>query len=112
MRITSATFAMLALGSVACGASEPREEDIFHQAALRPTFLEPTSDAERQLLSALQENPAEGSLDVAGVSYLLGETYDAASGRRCRSVAQDRDRKLACESDDGWRFVPGLDDGS
>lgn len=101
--------ALFAVGAVACGASEPREEDIYHDPALRPSFLEPQSDAERALLAELGSEPEAGAVQIAGASFLLGAPYYAASGRVCRAVAAPAARRLACQTEDGWRFVPLLD---
>jgi len=101
--------ALVSVGAVACGASEPREADIYHDPALRPSFLEPASDAERALLAELGSDPETGAVQVAGASFRVGAPYHAASGRVCREVAADAARRLACETEDGWRFVPLLD---
>jgi len=103
-----ALFALASVGAVACGASEPREADIYHDPALRPSFLEPESDAERALLAELDAGPEAGAVQVAGASFRLGAPYHAASGRVCREVSADAARRLACETEEGWRFVPPL----
>lgn len=100
------TGAVLAAG---CGASEPRESDIFHDPALRPSVVAAANDAERALLARLNEDDIEGPVVIDGHSYAIDAPYAAASGRRCRVLVDEGDRRLACETDEGsWVFVPPI----
>lgn len=107
MHVRLAILGLLCLGVPACGAAEPREADIFHDSALRPSVVQPASDAERAVLSSLAEDPQSDELAVSGQVFRLEPTYYAASGRRCRRVVGPTTR-LACETDEGWAFVPEL----
>lgn len=94
---------LLALVASACGASEPREADIFHDEALRASRVVPASEAERTLLTQL-DGAAEAPTEVSG--FALEATYHAASGRRCRRIQGQAGALLACEFDGSWSFVP------
>lgn len=100
-----------ALGCIllcACGASSaPNESAIFYDANLRPGVVEPATEAERELLIRLSELPAE-SVRVGERTFRLGPVYSAASGRRCRLVMSDESRRLACQHDEGWVYVPDV----
>ncbi len=96
------------LGALGCGASEPREADIFHDPALRASEVEPASEDDRAVLARLASDPAPGALEVGGSTYEIDAAYAAASGRRCRHVRDGSAERLACETTEGWRFVPGL----
>lgn len=100
--------ALACLGAVGCGASEPRESDIFHDPALRAGTIEPAGPAERALLARLSNEPEPGSVEIEGRTFVLAPTYDAASGHRCRAVSSEAGRRLVCELSDGWRFVPNI----
>ncbi|MGE0791124.1 MAG: hypothetical protein AB7S26_35960 [Sandaracinaceae bacterium] len=104
---------ILAVGWVVmgCGASEPRESDIFYDPALRASVVEPEDDADRTLLQRLAADPEPGPLTVGERTYVLEASYDAASGRRCRGLSVGSERRLACEADDAWAFVPSLETG-
>lgn len=93
--------------ALGCGGHPLREEDIFHDPALRPTVVEAASEAERRLLRALGDEPPAGPLRVGDAVFRLGPSYDAASGRRCRRVEGARE-ELACQTPVGWRFVPSF----
>lgn len=87
-----------------CGSGLPPEETVYYDSALRPGVVEATTDAERQLLARLASSD-EQAVEHGGL--MASAPYAAASGRRCRQViAADATMRLACESDDGWVFVP------
>lgn len=92
----------------ACGASEPREADVFHDPALRPGVVQPSGTAEAGLLEQLASNPDPGTIAVGEQSFTLEPVYAAASGRTCRGVQSGEARRVACEANDGWHFVPSV----
>jgi hypothetical protein len=101
--------ALIALATLAgapgCGASEPRESDIYHDPALRPTVLEAT-ESDRAFLATLRSSDAEAELQIDGRT--VGPAYHAASGWRCRAIGGQGPR-LACELPSGeWGFVPHI----
>lgn len=101
----------LALASLlfvsACGASEPREADIYHDPALRPGVV--TSEGpEQQLLAQLDGVALTGTVEVSGQSFRVDAPYEAASGRRCRGIHGAAGSRLACTEQDGWVFVPAV----
>lgn len=101
-------LAVLATGP-ACGASAPPDEVIYHDPALRPGVVPPTSEEERQLLSRLDELSSGEPVTLGGERFVAEPPYDAASGRRCRRIerADGDSAKLACSQQDGeWVFVP------
>ena len=104
--------ALLTLGAVAllggCGASTPRESDIFYDPSLRAGRVEPATEAERQLLAGLDTAPDSQPLTFGGETFLAGAAYDAASGQRCRAIEAAGVTRLACESDGQWAFVPEI----
>lgn len=107
--LTSIVSTSIALVSVGCGASEPRESDIYHDPALRPGVTEAANDAERALLARLNEESLDGPVVIDGHSYAVEAPYAAASGRRCRVLSDDGASRLACETEDGsWVFVPPI----
>ena len=100
----AALVALLSL-SIGCGASSPREADIYHDPLLRPGVV-PAGGADGELLARLAHLDGAETLDVSGRTFSVDAPYFAASGRRCRAVRAGVDARLACESDDGWVFVP------
>lgn len=104
-----AAAVLASTGVHGCGASEPRESDIYHDPALRPGTVDAASDAERQLLARLSEDEIASPLSLGGRSYAVAATYDAASDRRCREIRDGDEPRLACEEPDGsWVFVPNI----
>lgn len=101
-------IAGLSLLATGCGASEPREEDIFHDPSLRASHVQPADDTERAVLRELAGHPGEEAVEVGGQTVRLERPYHAASGRRCRAVALGEARRLACEYPEGWAFVPSV----
>lgn len=93
-----------ACGLGGCGGSAPTEAAIYHDPALRPGAVGPSSEEERELLSRLSTLPDGEAVHVG--SFVLEPAYAAASGRRCRAVSTGHGRRLACEAPDGWVFVP------
>lgn len=97
-RILLAASAMALLG---CGAAEPREADIYHDARLRPTVVQANAEDD-VLLARLDELDDAGTVQLGGATIQVEAPYPAASGRLCRSIGE----RLACRSDAGWEFVP------
>lgn len=95
-----------------CGGSQPpSDEQIWYEASLRPSHLEPTSEQERTLLSRLDSLPSGEPVTVDGGTYVVEAPYYAASGRRCRTLraaggTESLGSRLACEGEGGWYFVP------
>ena len=104
-----AAAVLVSAGVSGCGASEPRESDIYYDPALRPGTVAAASEAERQLLARLSEDEIASPLVLGGSSYAVAPPYHAASERRCREIIGDGESRLACEEPDGsWVFVPNI----
>lgn len=93
----------------ACGSAAPLESTIYYDPALRPGIVE-AQGPERDFLARLDEIGAGEAVRVGDCIYVADAPYAAASGRRCRPIrvrggSAERQR-LACESEDGWVFVP------
>ncbi|WP_169791639.1 hypothetical protein [Sandaracinus amylolyticus] len=98
----------VALALAACGGAPVRDEDVYHEASLRPGVL-PADDADRELLARLPESAADQPLEVGGRVFVPRAAYATASGRRCAPVVEQGARtRLACESAAGWVFVPDV----
>ena len=98
----------LVLGS-GCGSQAPRDDQIYHDPALRPGVVE-ARGPERTLLVRLSQANLPRSMTIEGQEFTVEPIYDAASGRRCRAVSAGRGRRLACERPDrSWVFVPTLE---
>ncbi len=95
----------------ACGGSAPTESAVFYDPALRPGVATPTTVEERELLGRLSELSEARSVRIGDRTFMLELPYAAASGRRCRAIANDGRRRLACEGEDGWVFVPDVQGG-
>lgn len=93
---------------VACGSSAPAESAIYHDPALRPGAVDPAGEDERELLGRLASLPGARSVRIGTHTFVLEPGYAAASGRRCRAVSTEGRRRLACEGEDGWVFVPDV----
>ena len=115
MRARCGHAALIGLCSVLAGCSGralPSDEDVYHEASLRPGSVPAESDAERQLLTRLPSLAANEPVQLGDQIYLPLDSYTSASGRRCtpvrvRSGGGERTR-VACESDDAWVFVPDV----
>lgn len=108
----------LAAGAVAasllaaCGASPPREEDVYHESSLRPGTVAAETDAERELLARFPGLTENETVRLGDHTFVVLAGYASASGRRCvpvreQSSAGDRTR-VACETEAGWTFVPDV----
>ena len=74
---------------------------------------EPKSDVERDLLTQLDDWPAEGSKTVGGVKVVAEPPYIAASGSTCRWLTiegEGESRRLACKDRDDtpWFYAPSV----
>jgi hypothetical protein len=104
------------LGLVGCGSSQPAEHDIWHTPALRPSRVAPASEAERELLTRIDDLPSDEPVSVGGQVFVAGEPYAAASGRTCRTITHGSEPsasghgtvRLACEDGPSWVFVPDV----
>jgi hypothetical protein len=104
-RVVAGLLAGAGLLAVGCGSSPPREASIYHDPALRPTVVAADDPAAEALLASVSQAPTGEAVGP----YVLGQTYFAASGRRCRPIRSSGGRRLVCENDDGsWSFVPQL----
>jgi len=102
-----APVVLLSLLGLGCGATPPREDDIFHDPALRPG-VEAANETDQQLLARMGE-PLADAVVLGSQSYSVESPYHAASGRRCRAVTSGSTRRLACENPDAsWVFVPDI----
>ena len=74
--------------------------------------MQPASTSEKAVLSQLDTLPAGQSRPFGSVKVTAGNGYDAASGRRCRTVkfeatgGESSKTRLACRDDTAWFFVP------
>jgi hypothetical protein len=93
-----------------CGGRPiPRDEDVYHEAALRPGEVPPVTEGERELLARLPELAADQSVHIGDREYVPLASYASASGRRCTPIREAGTvirTRIACESDAGWVFVP------
>ena len=78
---------------------------------LAPSTLAVASPAEQEVLRRAPQLPVHESVDVSGLQVVAAAPYAAASGRLCRELRLDEQPRLACDSDDGWVFVPVLVEG-
>lgn len=105
-----AVLAALGCAAAGCGAASPNEADIYHDPALRPGVVAAAAQPETELLARLSQReqaPRGRTITVDDRRFELDPPYHAASGRWCRAVrSDDRTARLACETDDGWVFVP------
>ncbi len=98
------------------GPSTPRDQDVYHEASLRPGSVPADDEAERELLGRLPSLAAHEQLELGERQYVLLESYTSASGRRCTPVRVRGDggdiTRVACESDGAWVFVPDVFGGA
>lgn len=101
----SASVAM-AVCLAGCGSATPRDADIYHDPALRPGVIA-ADGAEQELLARLGDIDAAEVVEVGDRTFEVDRPYHAASGRWCRGVRSGAGQpRLACQTDDGWTFVP------
>lgn len=103
----------------ACGAHTVREEDVFHEPALRAGSVPAVSDDERGLLERLSSlSASEEPLPFGDRTYRVIGFYMSAGGRRCASLRESstsdpRERtRVACEEHGTWAFVPDVFGGA
>lgn len=106
------SLVLLGVGLGACGASPPRDEDVYHESSLRPGTVPAETDAERELLERLPSLTENESVRLGDHTFVILAGYASASGRRCAPVREqtgtgDRTR-VACETATGWTFVPDV----
>lgn len=86
-------------------------------SATQASVVEPGSDTARDILERLDDLPAGVSTPVGRAQVTADESYAAASGRRCRSVAwtsagaegqAEPQRRLACRDRQQWFYVPNV----
>lgn len=96
----------------ACGPSLPREQDIYHEASLRPGSVLARSDAERELLERLPTLPVNEPVRLGDRTYVPMPAYPSASGRTCTPVHESAPGhqllRVACDQDGQWVFVPDV----
>jgi hypothetical protein len=108
-------FVLLA-GSALAACGSPGDARTPEEAAQTDSGggVVPASQAERQVLGALDQLPPDSEQSVGGLAVSAGAPYHSASGRTCRRVTLKAHSgapagKLACKSQqDGWVFVPGV----
>ena len=103
-------LALLAcVGLAGCGAAPVRDEDVFHEPALRPGVVPPASEAERELLSRLASLEPDREVRIGDHVFVPRARYAAASGRACMRIEVAGDgARVACEDDGAWVFVPDV----
>jgi|GEM_PF-1924343 len=92
----------------ACGKKHEARSAEDAQATENAGRVEPTSQSERAILKSLDELPSDAARTVGGETVKAEPPYSAASGERCRYVAWDQQRRLACREQAGWYFVPDV----
>lgn len=94
------------LASVGCGATRPGVD--MEGPRAYGTVIPPADEGEKRVLEVLDDLPADAPTNVAGKSVTAGPSYEAASGKTCRSVAIEGEvtSRLACRDMEGWAFVP------
>jgi hypothetical protein len=105
---------LLSVLLLACSTTTATRPDAqaLKDAADRGARLEPASSAEKAVLGQLDSLPPGQSRSFGATTATAGREYDAASGRRCRSVRFDDNKdgapktRLACRDDAVWFFVP------
>ena len=96
----------MAASLAGCGSATPRDADIYHDPALRPGVVA-VEGAEQELLARLGDIESAQVVEVGDRVFEVDRPYHAASGRWCRGVRTGAGQpRLACQSDDGWTFVP------
>ncbi|HSC87639.1 MAG TPA: hypothetical protein VLC09_10230 [Polyangiaceae bacterium] len=103
-----ALAALLALGAVACGSPQDARHPDDAVATEVPGRLEPTSAAERQVLTSLDQWKPDTAQKVGADTVVAERPYLAASGQQCRNVRFSQASRLACRDDQGWYFVPDV----
>jgi hypothetical protein len=103
----------------ACSARVVREEDVFHEPALRASSVPAESEGERELLSRLSSLAASDEpMRFGDRVYRVIGFYMSASGRHCASLRESsssdpRERtRVACEEHGAWAFVPDVFGGA
>ena len=103
----SRLIAILALVGAACAstARPPRSP--------AGPVVEPADAAERQLLARLEGLASGSTVQLEGRTFVAGDVYAAASGRRCRTLELTanggaQQTRLACHDGQAWFFAPDV----
>lgn len=108
-----------------CGGTPPGTNSPEWQgASTGGGRVEPSSEAEKQVLAALDELPPGTPKTIGGMTVVADEPYFSASGRACRWLmletagAKGGARRLACKDSGGigeetedqgsWFFAPNV----
>lgn len=92
-----------------CGGADVRDEDVYHEASLRPGIVPAESEVDRNLLARLPSSVADEAVHVGDRVFVLHAAYASASGRRCVLVSEHGgSTRVACEAQQGWVFVPDV----
>ena len=103
------TLAASLLFAAACGGPVYYPEDRGYSKSVEPGTRAPASALEETLLPQLADLGPTSSVSVDGHTVSASEPYDAASGKRCKHILIDGAQSaLACEMDQGWRYVPTI----
>ena len=92
----------------ACGSTHT-PGDRSYAASVAPGTRAPTGDLEKSILARLPSLTAGQSESIQGHQVTVGESYDAASGRTCKSIqvsGPSQSQSLACLMPEGWAYVP------
>lgn len=114
MRPTSIWSRLLVLLGVGlCLACAPKSApDPQYAQLMEPGTRAPSGALEREILKRLPQWEPGRATSLEGEMVVVGAPYMAASGRHCRRVyigkAPSQSLRLACESSDGWAFVPDV----
>ena len=106
-------FASLNFGC-ASRASVPKSQQLYAATQSAGT-VEPQSDDERRLLSAVASIQEGQSETVGSLTVTVNRSYYSASGRDCKAlVIQNGPQsttevyRTACQAENEWVFVPGV----
>lgn len=94
--------------STGCAVSVKKgeEADISSQLVVDPTDL--------AILSQISAVASSEKITVNGMTYVLGEPYYAASGRRCRSIVSTTllnnaySKRVVCKKEMHWFFIEDI----
>ncbi len=106
-------LALMVSGIAGCGGPGPaRDQDVYHEASLRPGSVPADGDAERQLLDELPNLAANQPVRYGDRVFIPLDSYTSATGRRCAPIRETRvggeRTRVACEGADAWVFVPDV----
>ncbi len=98
----------LLTGCVATMSSTPAQQRAASESAASSSTHSTNNPVEAAILSQISSMKTGEEGTVGDVTFIAGEAYTAASGRRCRPVTitdgRIRRGQLVCENGRGWFF--------